>query len=334
MAKKASWYTKGKAGRERSRREDEAAKQRREQSGVWRFRLQNNESCKIVFLDNPDFFIHEHTLKMGPKNFVNETCIKDYGNCAPCDDMGDISSFELIGTIIDTRPYTNSKGETIKTQKRLFVAKGKARQILIRRIEQNDDNLQYCVFEVARGSQPNECATGEDLVFLKRLKKSQVKKLIPPGEKEEWLEPFDYEKIFKPKTDAELRKLYGSGGPAVGGEDDDIATKDEDEDVEDMLSGGSDDSGGEEEEENEENEFDEDALIEELEDKSRKGLEKFIKAEELDVKFTKRTKDATLIKKIVEAMREASEEEEEEEAEAEEVEETKDDGDIDIDDLI
>jgi hypothetical protein len=323
MAKKA-WYTKGKAGRERSKQEDEAAKQRREQQGIWRFRQKNNESAKIVWLDNPDFFIHEHTIKTGPKNFVNETCIKDYDNCAPCDNLGDQSSYELIGTIIDTRPYEDAKGNVIKTQKKLFVAKGKARQILLRRIEQNDDDLQYCVFEVARGSQHNECATGEDLVFLKRLKKAQVKKLVPPGEDvDEWMEPFDYEEIFKPKSAAELRKLYGSGDTTVGAEDDDTG-KDE-ETADDILG---------ETEEKEESGFDEEALMEELEEKNRKGLENFIKNEELDIKFTKRTKDATLLKKIVEAMAEKFEEEDGDGGEEEVEEEEKDDGDIDIDDLI
>jgi len=312
------WFQKGKKGRERSKQEDEAAAQRREQSGIWRFRMGNNEAAKVVFLDNPDFFIHEHTLKVGPKQFVNETCIKDYDNCAPCDDMSDISSYEVIGTVIDTREYSGKDGKKHKNQKKLFVGKGKARQVLLRRIEQQDDDLTYCVFEMARGSNKNECATGEDLVFLKRFTKAQVKRLCPPGEDvDEWLEPFDYGEIFKPKTAKELRKLYGSGEASVGAEDDDTGTS-------------VDDVGEEEEEGTGGTEFDEDALREELEDKSRKALEKYVEAEELELKFTKRTKDATLINKIIDAMAEEGRGEEQGE------EEKGDDngGDIDIDDLI
>jgi hypothetical protein len=316
-----SWFSKGKKGREKSVREDEAAAQRREQSGVWRFRQGSNESAKVVFLDNPDFFIHEHTIKTGPKSFINETCIKDYDNCAPCDDLGDQSSFELIGTVIDTREWKDQKGEKRRNQKKLMVAKGKARQVLLRRIEQNDDDLKYSVFEIARGSQPNECATGEDWVFLKRLTKAQVKKLAPTGEDmDEWLEPMDYEKLFKPKTAEALRKVYGSGESTVGADDDDTGKgKGKEKEKEEETTSG----------------IDEDALQEELEELSRKGLEKYIKNEELDVKFTKRTKDETLIKKIIEAAGEAEENGGGgDDGGGEDNGGDDKDGDIDIDDLI
>jgi hypothetical protein len=316
---KAGWFTKGKEGRKKAKQENEAAKSRGK-NDPWRVRLKNDESgVRLVFLDNPDFFLREHTLKMGPKKYINETCIQEFDNCSPCDHLGDMSSYEVVCSVIDTRSWKNKKEEVKKNQKKLLVCKSKARDILLRRVDQNDGNLQYCVVEFARGSAQNECGTGEDIVFLKKLTKKQVLSLMPPDvakeDRADWIEPFEYEKVFAPKTAEELRKLYG--GSAVGGDDDETGGGGDDEaegtgdDIDDLVgnagAGAGDVEAEDEGADDDAVEFAEDELRDDLEDKSRKGLEKFIKEEELEITFKKNTKDATLIEKIINAMKEVFE---------------------------
>ena len=307
------WFQKGKAGRQKAKQEDQAAKKRRESTGQWRFRLKNDESAKIVFVDNPDFYLHEHTIRISAKNFENETCIKEADICTPCEN-GEIPSYEVAATIIDTRVWEDKEGQTRRNMKRLGVFKGKARQALLREVDRRDGDLTGCVYEVARGPGQTECATGEDFAFLKRLSKAEMKKLMPKGEKKkaEWLDPLDYEKEFAPKTAKELRKLYG-GEAAMGDEED--TTSDEDD-------GGVSDAGGD---------FDEAELREELEEKNLKGLRKYVKDNELEVTIKNKDDDAEVIDRIVEAVRKSGGAGE---GEAGDEDAKGKDDQIDIDDLI
>lgn len=218
-SKKGSWYATGKDGMTKSKQEDEAMKQRREQRKdmPWRFRLDSNEEhVKGTFLDSPKFFFREHNLKIGGKFGNYFTCLSDYESCPL--DSGDNPSYVVAGTIIDHREYEDSKGETHKNQKRLFIAKGKARERIVRLLE-SKGSLEFCVVEFSRGSSPTECSTGEDIQFVRQLKKDQLKGFIPKGETLKWLEPWDYEKIFAPKPVEELRKMVGMAPPIGAGEE-------------------------------------------------------------------------------------------------------------------
>ena len=230
-AKKAAWYKTGEAGVKASKQADVQAKARRESRGPRRFHLPNDDSAKISFLDTPQFFLWEHNLNLGGKWFNYFTCLKDFDTCPLCE-SGDNASYILAGTVVNHKPYTDKDGAKHVNQKELFVAKGKARQSLLRQIERREGDLAGCVYEMARGSSTTECATGEDFDYLgKKLTKKQMKAFIPKDADEKWLEPFDYEKIFEPKDPAELRKLIG-GAPPVGADDDDEQSK---KDVDDVL---------------------------------------------------------------------------------------------------
>lgn len=212
-----SWYSTGKDGMAKSKQEDEAQKQRREQQKdmPWRFRLNSNEEhVKFVLLDTPMFFIREHNLQIGGKYGNYFTCITDFDTC-PLDTLGN-SSYGVAATGIDTRTWTDSKDVEHKNQKRLVVFKGKAREKIVRMIESKKD-LQYAVLEFSRGSGATESATGEDIEFLKKLTREQLKGFVPKGETMKWLDPFDYAKILAPKSLTELSKLAGTASPVGSG---------------------------------------------------------------------------------------------------------------------
>jgi hypothetical protein len=283
MGSKKSWFDKGNEGWKRAKRVDKKAKEKRDNRDPWRFRLKNDESGKVTFLDNPSFFVHEHNLRIDGKfgNFF--TCVKDFDTCPVCED-GDTPGYIVVATVIDHTVWEDREGKKHRNQKKLFVGKGKARQSLLRQIERRDDDLKYCVYEMSRGSSSTECSTGEDYEFLKRLNRGQTKKFIPAGEKDSWLEPFDYEELFTPKSIEELSEIIGAE-PPVGSEKDDA------------------DNGGEKEESSDDG-FDVDALQDELEEKNKKGLKKFIEDEELDLTVKANSKEGTIIKNIIEAMKE------------------------------
>uniref|UniRef100_A0A6M3M8K1 Uncharacterized protein n=1 Tax=viral metagenome TaxID=1070528 RepID=A0A6M3M8K1_9ZZZZ len=157
--KKAAWYKTGADGVKESKQADAQAKARRESRGPRRFHLPNDTSAKITFLDTPGFFLWEHNLQLGGKWFNYFTCLKDFDTCPLCE-SGDNASYILVGTVIDHSSYTADDGTKYVNQKKLFVAKGKARQNLLRQIERRDGDLKGCVYEMARGSSNTECATG------------------------------------------------------------------------------------------------------------------------------------------------------------------------------
>ncbi len=143
--------------------------------------------------------------------------LSDFDTCPL--DAADNSSYVLAGSVIDTRPYEpKDGGDIVKVQKRLLVLKAKAREKMVRMIESKGD-LQYAVVEFSRGSSATECSTGEDFSFIKQLTKDQVKQLIPKKETAKWLDPYDYKKIFEPKSPEELRKLIGAAPPVGSAEE-------------------------------------------------------------------------------------------------------------------
>lgn len=230
----AKWYETGDQGAKKAKQIDEEAKARREAgSGPRRFWLEPDTAAKITFLDTPKFFFHEHNLKLEGRYFNYFTCIKDMDTCPICE-SGDRSSYVVVGTILSHKTWKDGEGNVHKIQKQLFVARGRARQKLMRQLEKRDEDLMFCIYEMARGSTPTEANTGEDMEFLKKVKKSQVKGLIPDSvltdeveDKDAYMKPFDYAKLFKPKTAKSLRAIVGGEDP-TGAEEEEEPDQPED----------------------------------------------------------------------------------------------------------
>ena len=221
MAKAKKWYKTGDKGWAKAKEEDEAAKKRREEGKdprKNRFWLENDSAAKITWLDTPSFFLHEHNLKVDGRWGCFETCLKDFDTCPICE-AGMNSSYIVVGTIISHKVWEDRAGNRHANEKILFVAKGRARQRLLRQIGLRDGDLTGCVYEMARGSGATECSSGEDFEFIGRLSKAKLKKLCPKGEDvKEFLKPLNYEEIFAPKSAKELRKIVGGEEPVGSSE--------------------------------------------------------------------------------------------------------------------
>lgn len=254
MAKKGTpkWFLKGDEGKKMAESVDKQAQERRSRTGPMRFYLPYDTSARVTFLDDPVFFIWEHNIKLG-QNFNNFfTCIGNFDTCPLCEDLGDNPAFGVVCTVINHRKYEDKKGNVHQHQKQLMVAKGKARQILLRQLDRHK-TMKHIMYEAARGSTQTESNVGEDYERLGKVSVEKLKKLIPEGEDESWLKPFNYEEIFQPKPASELRKIIGSDDPAgaasnTGGEVDDILNEEPSSEVEAPFEVGDEDGGGDDDE--------------------------------------------------------------------------------------
>lgn len=327
MAKK-TWFSKGKTGRAQSSKVDVEAKARQEQrkNQPYRFWLEADSSGKITFLDTPEFFLWEHNLKMAGKYGNFFTCLKEFDVCPICEDLGEQSGFIVVATIIDHRKWTDKDGNEHKNQKKLYVARGRARQRIIKQIERRKGSLQYCAYDVARGTSQTESNVGEDIEFLKKLTKAQLSKLAPKGKDaptpDEWMKPFDYEKMFEPKTPEWLRKNVTHGEAPVGTEDT-VNEKGDDDDLPFDL----DSTSGEKVKA-------EEVELPDLTDLSKAELLEFLDEQDYAVRGAKKFAKVQLRKAII-AAHEAWIIEEGESAEGEEKEEEVEEEEVgDIDDLL
>ena len=222
----ATWFKKGKEGIKQSQQESKKQQMNRERSGPIPFTLKNGESAQYIFVDDPEFFLYQHTVKVGPKDYIKLTCIRDIEDCPACL-SGDNPAYAVVGTVIDTRPFEKRDGTKVKFSKKPYIAKGRARETILRRMEENGGHLRGFLMKSTRGNQQTECNVGEDIQVMKKLTKEQLLKTVPEGEdKKEWFKPLDYEKIFAPKSAKDMAELLGVDPPMGADDNDDIFGED------------------------------------------------------------------------------------------------------------
>lgn len=226
-----SWYSSGQEGADKAKQEDKKRQAEIERSRQpFRLWLPPDTSAQITFLDSDGFFFREHQLYLDGSWLNWETCISeiDEEGCPICE-SGKKYSYVGVWTVIDHSEFTSKKTNKVyKNTKKLFVAKGGARNKLLKQRERRDGNLVGCRFEVTRYTE-KECSTGEDFEFIERVSLEDIKALCPAEEKpDEYIQPFDYRKLFEPKTAAELRAVIGTA-PPVGSEDANRGSSTEDE---------------------------------------------------------------------------------------------------------
>jgi hypothetical protein len=184
-----------------------------------RFWLKPGESAKVTFLDSIGTYFSEHELQLNGKWGNYFTCRHDFSECPLCD-AGYKFTYVCAYSIIDHSSYTTKKGDILKDQKKLLILRPTLINKLARRREGCGGDLTYCVFSFARDKK-EECRTGEDIQFLKRITPKALLTRKPKDSKEsdeEWLKPFDYRKLFAPKSIEELRRLIGQAPPVGSSE--------------------------------------------------------------------------------------------------------------------
>lgn len=217
----ATWFKKGKEGITQSQQESKKQQMRQSEKGPIPFTVKYGESSKFIFVDDPLFFLYQHTVKVG-NNFMRLTCIRDVETCPACE-SGDNPAYAVVGTVIDPRPFQKRDGTTVKFSKKPFIAKGKAREIILRRLEENGGHLKGFLMQTTRGNQQTECNVGEDIQVKQKMTKDQLMKTVPEGtDPKEWFKPLNYEEIFAPKSAKDMAELLGVDPPMGSDDNDDI----------------------------------------------------------------------------------------------------------------
>ena len=219
-----NWFQKGEAGIKTADQKMQEQKIRFEQRVPFKFKVEVGKNKKGTFLDDPDFFFSVHSVKNVRGGFDDITCINDFDTCPICA-SGQYPSYALLATVIDHEGYINKDGVKRLHTKQLAMFKSGAQKKLLRRKEDLKlPSLAGCCFTFARDGK-KECATGEDIQFFKQFTPNQMlqmapKDIIDKGQAEivKHITPYDYAKIFAPRTKEELSALIGAP-PPVGAQD-------------------------------------------------------------------------------------------------------------------
>jgi hypothetical protein len=201
--------------------------------GPRRFWMPAEATKRIMFLDGDPFCFYEHSLWGLNKSRDKSTCLKKNGiderGCPLCDlelwpsftgyfsiiDMGDVS-YGSKGDVTLTG-WTSKKGVTYQFGRSLYGAKrgGKDKPGVLKKIQRlaqkQGGDLTGTVWDVFRSGSKVE-SVGDELEFVERVAKEDWREyLVELGANEEYLElePFDYQKVFEPKSYDALKRLCG-----------------------------------------------------------------------------------------------------------------------------
>ena len=227
MAKKAepqptkSWLRRGDDAFARSA---EVAEQAAAQRGPNRFFLiagadPKDSEAKLIVLDETPVAFWEHN-RINPstgKYGMTDICLKDVpdSDCPICD-TGDESSYVCVHSVLDTRTRIGQKdGKSYSFEKKLLVTKPTVTAKLAK-LKKKHGSLKLALIEFSRTSD-KESRTGETLEWEGHVKieklRSIHKKLNIKEDFDQWIAPFDYDKIFKVKSREELERVAGMRPP-------------------------------------------------------------------------------------------------------------------------
>lgn len=224
-----SFFKRGAEGAKAAAQYEAAQKARIEQMKskpreLW---LKNGQKTRVMFLDDPDFYLKRHTVKVNGK-WDTVTCLDDEGTCPGCI-SGSIASMCVACTVLTMEGYKAQSGKEYKYQKQLLIVKGDAMTHLFSMLRKRG-TLKYAVVELSRGTQAKSPAIGaydyegkfspEKFENFKKALPAFIKinteKDIPVSQ---YLQPFDYEKVLAPLPMEQMAKLFGVSTESYGASD-------------------------------------------------------------------------------------------------------------------
>lgn len=231
---------RGEEGRRRAEEEERLAAARREMAKSnanmpFRFFCRPGESRQVVIVDEaPDFYRHEHNAKDARtgKWSLYFPCLKEAANCAGCKTLDRPSYYAMYLTIIDLEPYTNRDGEEIPWSKKLLVVKLQQQKKFTRLLERHG-TLRGMVIQLTRDTE-KDASIGNDIEFVEFMEEAELGEYVTSYEYEDsqgnkkvkdivGYEPFDYDELFPPMTEQQLRAIVGGSAEPGSEEHDDRA---------------------------------------------------------------------------------------------------------------
>jgi hypothetical protein len=227
------WYVHGSTEEDREQAKAEGSKK-----GGSRFFLNAKETRRIIMLDDKEFCVWEHHLKINGRWGNWFTCRKGMrkDNPQPCPLClsGNKRIWHGYITIIDATGFTGRDGQEVKYTRRLFPMTNKdLEKFIAKRTKQS--GLVGTIWDLTRHS-ADASKIGDDWEYLDRIDPFTEKKFFYKSRldgKEHPPSAFDYKELFAPLSEAEMQALgyssgngdgSGSGGgyqpPDKGGDDD------------------------------------------------------------------------------------------------------------------
>jgi hypothetical protein len=220
------WFTVGQAAIAEEL-EIEAQKAAQSKQNI-SFKIKPGEKGKFTLLDTPELYYLAHSVPGPNGGYVEYTCIKEGNICPLCTVYGKPTP-TMIATVIDHGEWTDKMGNKHKYDKKLIKFRGDGLNSIRDLIAKNGDNLKFFTLESVRGKNKQSPASGSFFTVAKKLNKKTLMKVVPQGEGEDWLEPFDYLTLLAPKSIEELRQIAGSPTPVGGSKDEDPLLGDDDD---------------------------------------------------------------------------------------------------------
>lgn len=200
-----SWFIDGKNKAQR-----DAFTEDMYQRELFNFFLKVGEKRRIMFLDDAAVGVMEANVKVGPKQFESYV-IGSESSVLMQKNKNVTRGYREYYTILDLTPYTDKKGVVKKySRKPLKVPKNIAGILEDRRIKAGG-SLVGCTFEVMRTT-AQEAACGNDW---------QLTGKVAPANFPKDVQPFDFKKELKPKTEQFLEGVIKRASGYVEGNDPD-----------------------------------------------------------------------------------------------------------------
>ena len=228
-----SFFKTGAAGRQESEKFEAQQKARVEhlKNMPREFWMSRGETQKVLFLDDPDFYVKRHSIKIR-NSYEKITCIEDMGvgECPGCSQKS--PAYCVACTIITLTPVKDNKGNTYVYQKRFLCVSGDSKKYL-EKLRDKKGSLKYCIVELSRGTAENSPAVGaydfEGKISkdgYEKLQKSIIAaKINGDTPIAEYFKPFDYTKVFAPLPIDDMHKMFGTSPSAsYGANMDDFST--------------------------------------------------------------------------------------------------------------
>lgn len=201
-----SWYKHGSTSEERKTAKEEAPA--RTASRFW---LNPEEEKRVIILDDEDFVLYEHHVKINGKwgNFF--TCLKghDGADACPLCMSGNQRRWTSFITVIDCTGFIGKDGKRIQYRRSLFPMTPTIAD-RFSALRSKKTTLVNCLVDLKRTSE-NAPRLGDIWDIVKEgVDVENDKKLRWKSNKDGKMhspEPFEYIKIFAPKTESELKAL-------------------------------------------------------------------------------------------------------------------------------
>jgi hypothetical protein len=170
-----------------------------------RFFLKSGQKKEVVFLDDTPFAFYEHQVKIGDKWQNYFVCLEgvDPRGCPLCQN-GFKRYYIGFLTIVDILGYVDKKGVEHPNNKMLYPAKYE----ILNKLKYKRERKGYLAglqYEILRTSE-KAANSGDDFEFVAEVDVTQFK-----DKDGKPMKPYDYTKLFAPKTVEQLKAVISAG---------------------------------------------------------------------------------------------------------------------------